>query len=298
MSRGGALARRESIVAVCGATGRQGGAVSRSLLAEGWRVRAVTRRPDRRAARALAGLGAEVVQADMNEPASLRQAFDGTSGVYSVQNGMTSGFDREVVQGRNVADAARASAVGHLVYGSAGTGQAGTGVPSWESKLVVEDHMRRVGVPFTILRPMAFMELMTDKSFYPAVGTWRIMPKLTGDDRPIPWLSVQDLGEIAATAFANPDQFVGKDVKLASDVRTLAECRSIYRDVMGRDPRSFPMPVWLFDRFTRKDVTSLWRWLRTGVPELDIAPTRAILPSAMAVREWLTRMKQSILTGA
>jgi uncharacterized protein YbjT (DUF2867 family) len=290
--------RESSIVAVCGATGRQGGAVTRSLLGARWHVRALTRRPQGREARELVRLGAEVVRADMNEPSSLRGAFDGASGVYSVQNGITNGFDREVVQGRNVADAARASAVGHLVYGSAGTGQAGTGIPSWESKLPVEEHVRSIGLPFTILRPMAFMELMTDKSFYPTVGTWRIWPKLTGDDRPIPWLSVQDLGVIAATAFAHPDEFVGMDVKLASDVRTLGECRSIYRDVTGRDPRSFPMPLWLFDRFTRKDVTSLWRWLRTGVPELDTAPTRAILPSAMTVREWLTRIRQSIPTRA
>jgi uncharacterized protein YbjT (DUF2867 family) len=234
----------------------------------------------------------------MNELSSLRAAFDGASGVYSVQNGLKSGFDREVIQGRNVADAARSAGVGHLVYGSAGTGQAGTGIPSWESKLPVEEHVRSIGLPFTILRPMAFMELMTDKSFYPTVGTWRIMPRLTGDDRPIPWLSVQDLGEIAVKVFANPEEFVGRDVKLASDVRTLAECRSVYRDVMGRDPRSFPMPLWMFDRFTRKDVSTLWRWLRTGVPSLDTAPTRAILPSAMTVREWLKRIRQSIPTRA
>jgi uncharacterized protein YbjT (DUF2867 family) len=276
-------------IAVCGATGLQGGAVTRSLLLGGWRVRALTRSPAKRPALALRERGADVIQADMNEPASLRRAFEGAHGVFSVQNGIVSGFDREVAQGRNVADAARASAVAHLVYGSAGPDRPGTGVSSWDSKVPVEEHIRKVGVPGTILRPMAFMELMTHKPFFPPVGTWRIMPKLTGDDRPIPWLSVEDLGTIAAMAFDRPGEFVGKELMLVSEVASLAECRSAYTKVAGRPPRTFPMPIWLFDRFTRKDATTMWRWLRTGEVPLDTGPTKAILPGALTIREWLTK---------
>jgi uncharacterized protein YbjT (DUF2867 family) len=279
------------LIAVCGATGRQGGSATRSLLRNGFRVRALTRRPSRRKARALAETGAEVVQADMDDPATLRTAFDGAHGVYSVQNGLKSGFDREVAQGRNVADAAKETGVRHLVYGSAGVGEP-TGVPSWETKLAVEEHMRQRDVPFTVLRAMAFMELMTDPSFFPAVGTWNIWPKLMGDDQPVPWLSVDDLGEIAAKAFADPDQFVGKDLRLASDLQTLADCRVLYRDVMGHGPRSFPMPMAMFDLFTKHDLTTMWRWCRTGPVPRDTSQTRAILPSALTVRQWLEGIKQ------
>ena len=276
------------VIAVCGATGRQGGAATRSLLEAGWKVRALTRRPDRRKARALAELGADVVRADMNDPASLRAAFEGAHGVYSVQNGLKSGFDREVAQGRNVADAANDAGVRHVVYGSAGTGER-TGVPSWEAKLAVEEHMRQLDLPFTILRAMAFMELMTDPSFFPAVGTWNIWPKLMGDDRPVPWLSVEDLGQIATRTFADPERFAGKDLRLAGDLQTLAECRTMYAEVMGRRPRSFPMPMWMFDRFTKHDLTTMWRWCRTGPVPLDTSPTHAILPTALTVRQWLER---------
>jgi uncharacterized protein YbjT (DUF2867 family) len=279
------------VIAVCGATGRQGGAVSRSLLRAGSKVRALTRKPDRRKARALADLGADVVRADMDEPDSLRSAFEGVRGVYSVQNGLKSGFDREVAQGRNVAVAAKEAGVGHLVYGSAGVGQQ-TGVPSWDAKLAVEEHMRRIEQPFTILRGMAFMELMTDPAFFPAVGTWNIWPRLMGDDRPVPWLAIEDLGEIAAKAFADPDRFVGKDVPLAGDLQTLAECRMMYGEIMGRRPRSFPMPMWMFDVFTKRDLTTMWRWCRTGPVPLDTSPTHEILPSALTVRQWLERTKQ------
>ena len=281
------MTARKRIVAVCGATGRQGGAVARSLLNSGWMVRALTRRPDQEKARALVGLGAQVMAADMEDPASLRAAFTGAHGVFSLQNGLVSGFDREVVQGRNVAEAARQAGVAHLVYASAGTGESGEGIPSWEAKLEVEDHMRRLDLPFTSLRPQALMELMTDKSYYPAIGTWRIWPRLSGDDRPISWTAAADVGAIAAIVFARPEEFVGRSLPLVGDVKSLAECREIYGEIMGAEPPRFPLPIWLFDRFTRKDVTAIWRWVRTGVYPMDTGPTRAILPGALTAREWL-----------
>ena len=73
-----------------------------------------------------------------------------------------------------------------------------------------------LSLPLTILRPMAFMELMTEKKFFPAVGTWHVMPRLMGDSRRLPWICVDDLGAIAAQAFGAPQQFVGKDLTLAT----------------------------------------------------------------------------------
>jgi uncharacterized protein YbjT (DUF2867 family) len=281
----------DQIIAVCGATGRQGGAVTRSLLAAGWKVRALTRRPDRAKAGALAELGAEVVEADMEDVKTLLAAFDGAFGVFSVQNGLVSGFDREVVQGRNVADAASQAGAGHLVYGSAGTGARDTGIPSWEAKLDVEDHIMHLGLPFTSLRPEAFMELMTDKSYYPAVGTWRIWPRISGEDKGIAWLAVEDVGVVAAAVFAKPESYTGKSLVLVADVKSIAECRQMYRNIMGKSPSTFPLPVWLFDRFTRGDVTAIWRWVKTGEFVVDTAPTRAIHPGALTVREWMVRQR-------
>lgn len=287
----------DHVIAVCGATGRQGGAVARSLLGTGWNVRALTRRPDSGEAQALSGLGAEVLKADMEDPESLRRAFAGAFGVFSVQNGLVSGFDREVVQGRNVAETAKQAGVAHLVYGAAGTGERGTGIPSWEAKLDIEDHMAQLGLPFTSLRPQAFMELMTDKSYYPAVGTWRIWPRLTGQHKGIAWLAVEDVGVVATAVFADPESYVGKSLVLVADVKSLAECRELYREVTGKHPATFPLPVWLFDRFTRGDITAIWRWVKTGNFETDTAPTRAIHPDALTVREWMVRQREQRSRG-
>jgi uncharacterized protein YbjT (DUF2867 family) len=278
-------------IVVTGATGLQGGAVARRLLQEGWRVRGLTRNPASEQARALAALGVEVAWGDMAEAESLRPVFEGAYGVYSVQNPFIGGPEAEVSQGKNVADVAKDAGVEHLVYGSAGTGRRGAGVPSWETKLQIEDHMKVLGLPLTILRPTAFMELMTHRKFFPPVAAWQVMPKLMGSSRRLPWLCTEDLGVIAARAFANPRTFVGRDLTLASDVRSLDECRSMYREVMGRNPRRLPMPVWLFGcfGFVGKDLTAMWRWLRTGDVDLDTSRTRSIHPDALTVGGWLSK---------
>ena len=267
--------------------------MARRLLEDGWQVRGLTRNPASEQARDLRALGAEVVQGDMAEAASLRPVFEGAYGVYSVQNPFIGGPEQEIRQGKNVADVAKDVGVEHLVYGSAGTGRKGTAVPSWETKLQIEAHMKALELPLTILRPTAFMELMTHKKFFPPVAAWQVMPKLMGSSRRLPWLCTEDLGVIGTRAFANPQSFVGRDLTLASDVRSLDECRSIYCEVTGRNPRRFPMPVWLFKRFgfVGKDLTTMWRWLRTGHVDLDTSPTHAIHPEALTVGGWLSKQE-------
>jgi uncharacterized protein YbjT (DUF2867 family) len=283
----------QKTILVTGATGRQGGAVTRHLLRDGWQVRALTRNPTSAPARALAALGATVVQGDMDDLASLHPHFAGAYGVYSVQNPYPKGIQAEITQGRHVADATHAAGVQHLVYGSGGTGKPGTNIPSWESKLEIEEHMRTLDLPLTVLRPMALMELMTDKAFYPAIGTWHVMPKIMGWSRRLPWICADDVGAIAAQVFAHPERFIGQDLKLASDEQSLKDCRAIYRAVWGKNPARFPMPVWVYQRFgfVGQDSSTMWRWLRTATLEVDLETARSIVPSVRSVEAWLREQK-------
>jgi hypothetical protein len=109
----------------------------------------------------------------------------------------------------------------------------------------------------------------------------------------LPWVCADDLGAIAAAAFAAPERFLGQELGLASDVQTLAQCRDTYREVMGRDPPQWPMPVWVFGRFgfMGRDLTAMWRWLGTAEFEIDPGPTRALLSEAQTVRSWLSRQR-------
>jgi uncharacterized protein YbjT (DUF2867 family) len=277
----------DDVVAVVGATGRQSSAVVRHLLRDGWRVRALTRDPPGVPARALHDSGAEVVRVDTEDIDSLRSAFHGAYGLFNVQNPMTSSIEAEVRQGLNIAQAAADAGVSHVVYGAAGVGQVPTGVGSWDSKLTIAGRFRDLGLDLTVLRPMAFMELMTDKGYYPTLSTWHVMPRLMGPDRPVGWLCLDDLGAIAARFFADPTSWGGAVLGLVSDVQSIDQCRAIRADVAGRRPRGLPMPVPLFERFVGTDLTTMWRWLRTNQFDMSVQTTRQILPDARTVSRWL-----------
>ena len=139
----GSAATIQPVVLVTGATGRQGGAVARMLLKSGYRVRALTRNSKQPAATALAAIGAEVVQGDFDQRASLDRAMRGAQAVFLVV--ASSGHD-EIRQGKAVTDAARAAGVSHLIYSSSGTGEPGRGMQG-SGKIQIENYIRNSGVP-------------------------------------------------------------------------------------------------------------------------------------------------------
>jgi uncharacterized protein YbjT (DUF2867 family) len=292
-------------VLIFGATGNAGGAASRELLQRGWRVRAVTRTPDSDKARALAILGAEVVHGDMNDRASLERNFAGMERVLSVQNWTAIGASGEARQGKLVADAAQAAGVQHLVYVSAGTGDPDTGVPHFESKLEVEAYMRGLGLPFTILRPAPFMELLTEKEFYPALGVWGAKIKILGWDAPIPWVAVHDLGIAIAKFFEHPETWVGQDVSLFGDIRTMRECRQTFMRVLGKKPFRIPLPLGLFQKMAGEEFVLMWRWLAGIVSERGpqylnqiLEESRRINPDLLDMESWLEMKRTGIAVPA
>ena len=278
-------------IAVVGATGRQGGQVVRHLLEQGWQVRALTRKPEGKKAAELKALGADVVRADLEEKDSLEAAFENSYGVYNMQAPVPGKIEVEFRQGRNAAEAAKRTGVRHVVYGSAGPSGGSTGIEQWDSKVQIARAMNELGIPLTVLRPMAFMELMSDPSYYPNSSTWYIWPKLMGTERKIPWLSVRDLGAIAAAAFARPEEFIGRDLPLASEAQSLADVRETYKDVYGKYPSRFPMPMFLFETFVGKDIPNMWRWLRSHPVSVDSGLTYAVHPAALTVREWMRSLR-------
>ncbi len=191
------------IIAVTGATGQQGGAVARKLLADGWKVRALTRDLNKPAAQALAQAGAELVAGDMDSRSELDAAFQGVYGVFSVQNFWLPnvGFEGEIQQGKNVADAAKAAGVQHLVYSSVGSAHRGMGQKHFESKWIIEQYIHTLDIPYTILRPVVFMDNL---QLEPRLHS-RMAPSLAwgcGPIKDVQSIAVEDIGVFAALAFA------------------------------------------------------------------------------------------------
>lgn len=280
---------------IFGATGNIGGALARELLRRGWRVRGVTRNPESEKALILAGLGAEMVQADMDDRASLEVAFAGMQRVFTVQNWMTSGIEGEIRQGKLVADVAREAGIKHLVYGSAGIGVAGTGIPHFESKVVVERYMQELGLPVTAIRPTPFMELMNQKDFFPMLGAWGTMPRVVGWETPIPWVAVADIGVAIANILADPDTWIDRNVNnFAGDVQSLQACQALFKRVTGKKPFGVPLPALLFQKMVGEEMVAMWRWLvhfiekeGPGRVRVKVEASREVCPEMQSVETWL-----------
>ena len=283
---------------VFGATGNMGGAAARELLKRGWHVRAVTRNPGSAKAIALADLGSEIFLADMDDRESIEAAFEGYKRVFSVQNWTKSGVEGEVRQGKLVAEVARSARVEHLVYGSAGDGTPQSGIPHFDSKIEVEDHMRELGIPFTVIRPVPFMELLSEKEFFPAVAAWGVSPSILGWEKHLPWVAVRDLGIAIANIFDDPDQWIGRQVTMCSDVKTLSECQSIFTAIDGKKPFRIPLPPWLFSKMAQEEFVQMWEWEVDFLAELGhqglvelLENSRQACPELLDMETWLNEKR-------
>jgi uncharacterized protein YbjT (DUF2867 family) len=275
----------EPLILVCGATGKQGGAVARSLLERGFRVRALTRDPQKPEAQALAEQGAEVVQGDMEDRSAVDQVLiEGVYGVFSVQNFWVTGYDGEVQQGKTVADAARAAGVDHFVYSSVGSAHRKTGIPHFESKREIEEHVRQIGLPFTIFRPTFFMQNWEWTREMILGGT---LAQPLDPDKPLQQVAAEDIGAFAAIAFENPDSWIGREVGLAGDEQSMSEIAETFGRVIGREVSYYQVPWDQFEEQMGEEATLNLRWINDVGYEADIAALRQEYPELTSFERYL-----------
>lgn len=270
-------------ILVAGATGRQGGAAARHLLADGWAVRALTRDSSKPEAMALAEIGAEVVEGDMGVALSLAKAAKGVYGVFSVQTPWAAGIAAEVAQGRTLADAAAAAGVEHFVYASVGGAERQTGVPHFDSKWLIEEHVRSLGLRWTVLRPVFFMENLLATRDEIADG------KLVSGVHPgtrLQMVAVDDIGAFVAAAFGRPDEFTGRAIELAGDEMTPLQMAQHLGAFLGRPVGYVGLSIDDI-RATSEDYASMVQWFNEHGYEADIASLRQLYPPLKTLDRWL-----------
>jgi len=228
-------------VLVTGATGQQGGATTRALLAAGIPVRALVRDPTTTRAKAVEALGAELITGNLNNRDSITSATQGARAVFSVQMPAFTGedfdFEGEVTQGINLIEAAKAAGVPQFVHTSVtGAGQHTetpgwsegrwpTAEPSMTAKTKIQDHLRKANFPrWTLLKPGMFMEnfLPTTKYLFPKGIEAGLITVLKPETR-LSLIAVHDIGTAAAAAITNPDKFHEVELELASDYLSMTE---------------------------------------------------------------------------
>ncbi len=276
----------QGTILVTGATGKQGEAVARHLLSGGWQVRALTRDPLKPGAQALAKLGAEVVTGDFDQRTSIDRALAGAYGVFSVQN-WEAGAAREIQQGKTFADAARAAGVKQFVYSSVGGAERNTGILHFDSKWEIEQHVRALGLPATILRPVFFMDNFNSPNFRPAIlqGTLTLALRPA---RTMQMIAVDDIGGFAALAFEKPGEYIGRAFELAGDELTMPQVAEAFSRVLGRTVRFVEQPIEQVRSFS-KEYAVMFEWFNREGYKADIASLRALYPGLHNFQAWLDK---------
>jgi len=273
-------------VLVTGATGRQGGAVTRRLLKRSFRVRALTRGLEKPEAEALAGLGAEVKQGDVDDPPSLEGPLRGARGVFSVQDFWESGYEGEVRQGKSLVDAARGADVPHFVQSSVGGAEWQSGVPHFECKREVEEHLRASGLPYTILRPVAFMDDWEEmrEEILSGVLAQPLPPRAR-----LQQVALEDIGVFAALAFERSGLWIEREAELAGDELTMEEMAGTFTCVTGHPVRYEQVPLERFRREFGGELAAMYGWFERYGYEADVAALRREPPGLLTLEGCLRK---------
>ena len=279
-----APAPAQRTILVAGATGRQGGATVRALLERGYSVRALTRHPESERAKKLAAAGVEVVKGDLGDPASLRAAVKGVQGVFSVTDFWEHGHDKEIAHGKNLADAAQAAGVKHFVYSSVGGADRARTVGHFESKWQVEQHLKTLSMPWTVLRPVSFME-----NWDPAELAGGKLQSPLSPTTHLQQISVDDIGRFAAEAFDHPDEWAGKTVEIAGDDRSMADIAAALGKALGRQVDYVQIPWADFEKAAPAEITAMFKWFEADGYHADVAGLRARHPFLTSFDAYLQR---------
>jgi uncharacterized protein YbjT (DUF2867 family) len=308
----------KKIITVVGATGAQGGGLAKALLADAsgeFAVRAVTRKPDGDAARALAAAGAELVTADLDDVASLKRAFDGAFGAFCVTNYWEHmSPEKEIAQIGNLAAACRASKIEHAVWST------------------LED--TRLRVPLTDERmptlhghfkvPHFDTKGGSDALFDAAHTTWLrtsfywdnliyfgMGPKpdesgtlgfvLPMGDKKLPGIAAEDIGKCAFGVFKRGASTIGQYIGVAGEHLTGAEMALALSHALEREVVHRAVPPSIYRSFGfpgADDLGNMFQYKAEFEAEYcgarSLSESRALNPELLTLAAWLAKYKSRI----
>jgi len=310
----------KKIIAVVGATGAQGGGLARAILEDkgsAFAVRALTRKADSDKAKELARMGAEVVQADLDDVKSLEKAFAGAYGAFCVTN-YWEHFkpEKELAQANNMAKAAKAAGVKHVVWSTLedtrkkvplGDNRMPTlmekyKVPHFDAKGQADGFFRESGVPTTFLATSFYWDNFIHFGMGPKKGPdGKLAIALCMDDKKLPGIAAEDIGRCAYGVFKKGPELIGKTVGIAGGHLTGDEMASAMSKALGKEivcnnvtpdtyrAFGFPGADDLGNMFQyKRDFNDEYRKSRS----LDVS--RSLNPSLLTFEAWLGKHKGEI----
>jgi uncharacterized protein YbjT (DUF2867 family) len=306
----------KKIIAVVGSTGAQGGGLARTILADPdteFAVRAVTRNPSSEPARALQGLGAEVTFADLDQPETVRRAFDGAYGAYCVTNFWEhESAEREKAQAAALAEAARAAGVAHAIWSTfedtrhwipldddrMPTLQGHYKVPHYDGK--AESDALFGGVPTTFMRTSLYWENFIYLGMGPHPGPdSKLQLTLPLGDAPLPGIASEDIGRAAYGIFR--ERLIDRTLGVAGGMPTGVEMAAAFTEALGQPVSYNPVEPDTYRGFGfpgADEMGNMLQFIRDysdahcGLRDVDL--TRSLNPRLQTFDQWLADNAQRI----
>ncbi len=285
------------LVLVTGATGQQGGGLARLLLRRGHQVRALSRKPDSAASNELRKLGIEVVAGDLGDPASIERAAKGADVAFLVATPYEQGVAAEARFGKAGLDGVHSAGVPYVVYSSVSDADRRTGIPHFDSKAEVEEHLKTLGTEYSIIAPVFFMENL-------------LAPWVTGglaqgvlatgvlSDRKLQVISLPEIAEFTTLAVESPQSFRGKRINIASDELTPTEIARQLSERVGKKLAYQAVPLDAV-RKQSEDMAKMYDWFNRVGYSADIPKLKHDYPQVQwgSFQDWAARQDWSrILT--
>ncbi|MCJ7466711.1 MAG: NmrA/HSCARG family protein [Maribacter sp.] len=272
---------------VTGATGNQGGAVAASLIVNGFKVKLLTRKPESVKAQNLQQQNAELVKGDLNDLNTFRNHLKDVDGIFSVQT-FENGVDKEIKQGMDLANLAKEYRVNHLLYSSVAGADLNTGIPHFESKYKIENHIKKLGLSFTIIRGNSLFENFLIPEVKSRIQKGKLASPIN-KNKTQQFISAVDIGKISADIFLNKDRYVGKTITIGSEEMDMQQVAKTFSEVLGKEIsyQKFPM---LIARFVMgKDLYKMFKWINENdaIFMKDLELFKKENPELTSLAEWI-----------
>ena len=310
----------KKIIAIVGATGAQGGGLARAILNDpngGFAARALTRDVHSEKAQALAKAGAEVVAADVDDPASLRRAFEGAHGTVCVTFFWSHlSPEKEIAEAKAMAEAAKQTGVSHVIWSTledtrkwvplddnrmptlAGKYK----VPHFDGKGEANQHFIAAGVPTTLLLTSFYWDNFIYFGMAPKKGPdGRLAITLPMGDKKLPGMAAEDIGKCALGIFRKDGEFIGKTVGVAGEHLTGEQMAAAFSRALGQEVRYNSVTPEVYRSFGfpgADDLGNMFQFKRDfneyycGARNLEFS--RSLNPELQTFDQWLERNKSRI----
>jgi uncharacterized protein YbjT (DUF2867 family) len=269
-------------ILVTGATGQQGGSLTRLLLQKKHKVYALTRNTQSPAAQDLRNRGANIVKGDLDDSDSLMRAVKDLESVFLMGTPFEDGTEGETRRGKLMADIAKENNIEHLVYSSVANADKNTGIPHFESKYKVEQHIKNLGIPHTIIGPTFFMENLLG----PGLQQGQLALPLSSSTT-LQQSALENIGEFSALVLERRKPFLGKRIDIASDEVTGEQAAKILSNELRQRIRYVPVPLEQVYQ-ANEDMARMYEWYEKAGTGIDISSLHQEYPEVnwLSFRDW------------